>query len=299
MTIHVLTPVHNRCAVTENFLDDLYSQELDEDLRIVIVDDGSTDGTSEMLLRRVESLPPRVTMSVIEGDGSWWWAESMAAAIHHCREHLGGGDVVVFMNDDISVPCDTLATLARSCRQRNAIVVAPVRDTEDPSRLIDRGALLDPSTLSVEPLPNQRSPHRFTSLAVASGRSVAYPAAIFEEGLNVDHRRLPHHLADLEFSIRASRQGHPILLAENIWVLSEDHFSSSERPTNVWHRLTDVSSPDRILSYWAFWRTVLPELSRPFLLVRLSRYRLLPNLLMMLPGIRPLIQSRTRMKCGK
>ena len=116
MTIHVLTPVHNRCAVTEKFLDDLYSQELDENLRIVIVDDGSTDGTSEMLLRRVESLPPRVTMSVIEGDGSWWWAESMAAAIHHCREHLGGGDVVVFMNDDISVPCDTLATLARSCR---------------------------------------------------------------------------------------------------------------------------------------------------------------------------------------
>jgi len=260
MTIHVLTPVHNRCAVTEKFLDDLYSQELDENLRIVIVDDGSTDGTSEMLLRRVESLPPLVTMSVVKGDGSWWWARSMAAAIDVCREFLEDGDIVVFMNDDISVPPNTLAALAAACRQLSAIIVASVRDEKDPSQLLDRGALLDPSTLTVEPLPNERSPHRFTSLAVASGRSTAYPAAVFEEGLNVDYRRLPHHLADFEFSVRASRRGKPILLAEDIFVLSHDHFSTNERQKNVLLRLTHVSSPERILTYWAFWRTVHPRL---------------------------------------
>ena len=296
MTIHVLTPVHNRCAITEKFVDDLYSQEIDEDLRIVIVDDGSTDGTSDMLLKRAESPPPRVTMSVTEGDGSWWWARSMAAAIETCRNDIEVGDVVVFMNDDISVPRGTLAALATACREHNAIVMASVRDLEDPLRLLDRGALLDPSTLSVRPRPNERSPHEFAPLAVASGRSVAYPAATFDRGLTIDHRHLPHHLADLEFSVRASRRGNPILLAEDTYVLSADHFSSGQRPKNLWLRLTHVSSPERILSYWAFWRTVLPELPRTSLLLRLFRYRLLPNLLMLFPGVRALIQRRTNAK---
>ena len=296
MTIHVLTAVHNRCAVTEKFVDDLYSQEIDEDLRIVIVDDGSTDGTSDMLLKRAESPPPRVTMSVTEGDGSWWWARSMAAAIETCRHDLEVGDVVVFMNDDISVPRDTLAALASASRERNAIIMASVRDVNDPLRLLDRGALLDPRTLSVRPRRNERSPHEFTPLTVASGRSVAYPAATFDRGLTIDHRHLPHHLADFEFSVRASRRGNPILLAEDTYVLSEDCFSSSQQPRNVWLRLTHVSSPDRILSYWAFWRTVLPELSQTSLVFRLFRYRLLPNLLMLFPGVRALIQRRTNAK---
>lgn len=260
MTIHVLTPVHNRCALTENFLDDLYSQEVDEDLRIVIVDDGSSDGTGVMLVGHAQSAPLNASLTVIQGDGSWWWARSMAAAIDDCRKHLEDDDVVVFMNDDISVPCSTLAALAQACRQHSSIVAASVRDVDDPSQLLRRGALLDPNTLKVEPLSNERSPDQFTSLAVASGRSVAYPATIFKEGLNVDHRHLPHHLADLEFSVRASRRGHRILLAEDIHVLSKNNFSSSQTSRNLWLRLTHISSSGRLLSHWAFWKTVLPEL---------------------------------------
>lgn len=296
MTVHVLTPVHNRCVVTESFISDLFDQDIDEGLRIVIIDDGSKDGTGEMLRARAQEAPPHATLSVINGDGSWWWARSMATAISACRPHIGEDDVVVFMNDDISVPSGTLTELARSCRERSAVISASVRDVDNPTTLLDRGALLHPMTLTVEPLPLDYSLGNFASLAVASGRTTVYPAKVFMKGVNIDYRRLPHHLADLEFSIRASELGFPILLAEDIHVLSENNFTSQQSPASLWRRLTHVSSPDRLLSYWAFWRSVLPEIPRSLLAWRLIRYRLLPNLVLLFPGVRRLIERRIAKK---
>jgi len=277
MTIHVLTPVHNRCAVTEKFLDDLYSQELDENLRIVIVDDGSTDGTSEMLLRRVESLPPRVTMSVIEGDGSWWWAKSMAAAVEACRKKVKCGDVVVLMNDDVRVETTTLMLLAKASRSQNAIITASVHDLQRPDVVIDRGARLAPDHLAVVPVELTSTVEEFTAVDVAAGRSAAFPSGVLLSGISFNFKRLPHHLADFEFSVRAARCGYPILLARDIRVYSLNDFSRT-RSHNPIRRLFHVASPDRLSAYWAFWRTVSPNQSRVRTLAKLLRYRILPQI---------------------
>lgn len=292
MTVHVLTAVHNRCETTRTFLHDIFDQHMDEELRVVVVDDGSTDGTGGMLREHARQTPANVTLSVVDGDGSWWWAKSMAQAVDAAREHIANDDVVIFMNDDIRVPTSTVAELTHLTRSHRCITQAALRQVDALETVLDRGAVLEERTLSVIPLSTEQSVRGLTSVDVAPGRTVAYPGAIFTRGLNIDHVRLPHHLADLEFSIRASREGFPIQLAEDVYTLSVNEVGLSRSPGNLVRRLTHISSSDRLLSYWAFWRTVLPELPRWILAIRFVRYLFLPNVLTVVPWFNTFVAKR-------
>ena len=299
MTVHVLTPVYNRCETTCSFLHDIFDQHMDEELRVVVVDDGSTDGTGEMLREHAQQTPVNVSLSIVNGDGSWWWAKSMARAIDAAREHIAEDDVVIFMNDDITVPTSTVAKLAHLTRSRRCITRAALRQVDAPETVLDRGSMLEKRTLSVVPLSTEHCGGGLTSIDVAPGRTVAYPGAIFTRGLNIDHVRLPHHLADLEFSIRASREGFPIQLAEDVYTLSVNEVGLSRSPGNLVRRLTHISSSDRLLSYWAFWRTALPELPRWILAIRFVRYLFLPNVLTVFPWFNKFVTKRVARAIAK
>ena len=292
MTIHILVAVHNRCSLTRKFLSELLAQSCSEPMNIVVVDDGSTDGTAAMLDQQCLLSSERVQISVIHGDGTWWWAKSMANAMDSTRHRIEEEDVVVFMNDDISVPHNTVEELARSSRSVGGIVKATLRDIDNPKTVLDRGCLLDPKTLSIVPLPLVPSRFEYSNIDIAPGRTVAYPGSVFTSGLNINYEKLPHHLADLEFSVRASREGFPIRLAEEIYTLSINEGGLSGPSPNIWHRLTHISSPDRLGSHWAFWRTVLPDLPKWSLAWRLFRFRLFPNLLTFVPRADALLKSR-------
>lgn len=292
MTIHILTAVHNRCETTRSFLNDIFDQNIDETLRVVVTDDGSTDATGQMLREYAKKCPVNMTLSIVNGDGSWWWAKSMARAIDAARGHIAERDVVIFMNDDIRVPTSTVAELTQLTRSHGCITRAVLRQIDAPETVLDRGSVLEERTLSVIPLSTQHSGEELTKIDVAPGRTVAYPGVIFTRGLNIDHLRLPHHLADLEFSVRASREGFPIQLAEGVATLSINEVGLSRSPGNLVRRLTHLSSSDRLLSYWAFWRTVLPELPRWLLVLRFIRYLLLPNVLSVFPWFNKLVAKR-------
>ena len=52
MTIYAIIPVHNRIELTLQFLDSLDAQQVNETVEIIIIDDGSTDGTTQTLQQR-------------------------------------------------------------------------------------------------------------------------------------------------------------------------------------------------------------------------------------------------------
>jgi glycosyltransferase involved in cell wall biosynthesis len=65
--IYILLPVHNRREITKVFIDCLEAQTW-QNYHLVLIDDGSTDGTEQVVRERVENL------TVIRGNGNWWWA---------------------------------------------------------------------------------------------------------------------------------------------------------------------------------------------------------------------------------
>ena len=71
--LYVLTAVHNRYAITEKFVKQLANQTF-KDIKLVLVDDGCTDGTPQMVM---SVLPDSV---ILEGDGNLWWGGALHKA---------------------------------------------------------------------------------------------------------------------------------------------------------------------------------------------------------------------------
>jgi len=71
--MYILLPVHNRRKLTQAFLECLSLQSF-IDYHLVVIDDGSRDGTDDM----VRQLMPNAT--ILTGNGDLWWAGSLQSA---------------------------------------------------------------------------------------------------------------------------------------------------------------------------------------------------------------------------
>ncbi|WP_374469664.1 glycosyltransferase family 2 protein [Phenylobacterium sp.] len=92
---NLLVAVHNRRATTRRFLDRVYSDGLCENIRIWLLDDGSTDGTLDMVQERYPST------RILRGDGSLFWNGAMAQLVQ--ASFALDSAATVLANDDIDL----------------------------------------------------------------------------------------------------------------------------------------------------------------------------------------------------
>ncbi|HEX9961078.1 MAG TPA: glycosyltransferase, partial [Pyrinomonadaceae bacterium] len=91
--VEIVAPVHNRRDITLQCLRSL--ARIDKtglDVHVVIVDDGSTDGTSEAIR---EQFPE---VEIIAGDGNLWFTEGTNVGIRAALKH--NPKYVLLINDD-------------------------------------------------------------------------------------------------------------------------------------------------------------------------------------------------------
>src|SRR5688500_3473344 len=94
--ISIVIPVHNRKGFTRDCLLSLRRQTQPTD-HLIVVDDGSTDGTKEML--RTEF--PEV--SVVYGDGNLFWTAAINLGIKHALDN-GAHFILTLNNDTVASP---------------------------------------------------------------------------------------------------------------------------------------------------------------------------------------------------
>lgn len=100
-TVAIIIPVHNRIDVTQVGLEELYralgvTDSCECRFRIVVVDDGSTDGTSEW----ISSQYPEV--DVLTGDGNLWWSGSVNRGAEYSLETLNADFILLWNNDVVA-----------------------------------------------------------------------------------------------------------------------------------------------------------------------------------------------------
>ena len=208
-SIYVVIPVFNRVALTRNCLKRMERVVWPGNLVIVVVDDGSTDGTDQMLAKEF----PEVT--VIRGDGTLWWTGAMALAIEELTPRFGDDDYVLCLNNDTLIEPDTLQILVDASRQYNGAMVSPMaRETN--GAVLETGAQIGWGFRTSVGYSGESHEHKNSNgdieAEVIFGRATLIPVQLFRKIGNFRPDQFPQYFGDSDFSLRAKRAGVPQIL---------------------------------------------------------------------------------------
>jgi GT2 family glycosyltransferase len=232
--LYIVLPVHNRRAVTEGFVKALLVQ-IDADYRLMLVDDGCTDGTAAM----VRAMLPADRLVVLEGNGQLWWAGALQLAWSHLSALPAPAekDAVLLINDDVAFDRNFLSSgLAVLAESPQACIQAMGIDPATGER--DVGAVVDLTRLRFRAARHGETPHCLSTRGLLMSSSTFVGSGGFRPD------KLPHYLSDYEFTLRLARGG-AALLCDPRFRLIADHSTSGDESFNG-SRLRDYL--DRSLS---------------------------------------------------
>ncbi|OZF51291.1 glycosyltransferase family 2 protein [Rhodococcus sp. 14-1411-2a] len=220
---------HNRRAQTTACLESIEREASRAGVRwrLVAFDDGSSDGTFEALTNFGDSV------TVLYGDGSNFWARSMATAERHALRDVSDSpdDVLVWINDDCELLDGCLDQIVTLLRERNdgilvGAMVSSDRRTTSYSGLVSKG--LHPLKFAlVSPNGNLQEVDTFNGNLVFVHKRTALRLGGIDGGFS-------HALADFDYGLRAKEHGIPImLLPQFMGICDRDHIYTSSTDS-VW-----------------------------------------------------------------
>lgn len=209
----IVIPTFNRKDSLERALNDLNLQQpVATRISIIVVVDGSTDGTTEMLS---VSFP---YVRLISGDGQWWWSRSVNEG---CRAALTiAADGILLLNDDVRLPNDYLTNLLHASElEPDAIIGSLNLSVEKNPRIFFSGAhcykWLSGSLCTYHDFlaPYCRQLTGLYPSIVLPGRGLLIPVEIFKLAGYFNDRRLPQYKADYDFVLRANEKNIKTLIS--------------------------------------------------------------------------------------
>ena len=271
MTVYCLIPVHNRLDCTKVVLRCLKDQDF-RDVRIVVVDDGSSDGTADYIRQHAPDV------ELIPGDGSLWWSGAMAMGLARIIPRVNERDFVLFLNNDTQFAVDYVSTLVNTSQSHGtAVVGSPLKDIHKPDGFLSIDVRIDYYKVKIDgqwphvdaAFNSLRTPSGVVSASdgedvtfkedvvesdALSGRGTLYPIEVLWRVGSIRHRWLPHYWADYEISIRARQAGFKLLVATRAIVRTVTEPSGQlAKKANLWQTLLSRNSRSNIVDATIFY----------------------------------------------
>ena len=206
--IGIVIPVFNRIEYTVQCLRSLRKIEY-PNFKIIVVNDGSTDGTPEVIAKHF----PEVT--VLHGDGTLWWAGGTNLGIRHALDI--GCKYVLFLNNDDEVDKYLLYNLVNCAKEHSeSLIACKIKCFEKPDTLIYAGGDVDWArngliTFGAGEI-DQGGYDLVTDTKWVPGAGTFTPDEAFKRVGLLDQRLFPHYAADIDFTLRCHAAGFKILL---------------------------------------------------------------------------------------
>lgn len=202
--LYILLPVYNRKQITQRLINCLQQQTF-QDFHLLLIDDGSTDGTAEMVQERISSL------TIIKGRGDWWWGGSLHQGYLWLKsQNVPASSVVLIINDDAIFDDNYLQTAVSILNNRQRTLLISNAYGEVNRKLFDGGIHADWKRLrfSLETNPD--------NINCASTRGLfLYVSDFINIGGFYPHL-LPHYASDYEFTVRAYNKGYTFVVDEHL-----------------------------------------------------------------------------------
>jgi len=268
MQIFTIIPVYNRKNITLQFLNDLNNQTY-TNFKIIVFDDGSTDGTSEAIQKEFPNI------RILRGDGNYWWTKSINASLRFAINH--SADYVLLLNDDIRLANNLIETFVNNAKIKpNAIFGAANYDLSTNTLLFAgekrNWCIAGIKKNSVYYQSSVLSKKKIIETEYLAGRGLWIPVQIFNRLGLFDEKNFPQSAADYDFTIRAKRAAIEIYCLIDAKVYSDiNNLGASKFPAdkliNIFPYLTSRKSAGRIITRWKFAIKNCPKLLLPCYLI--------------------------------
>jgi GT2 family glycosyltransferase len=246
--VSVVVPVYNRRDLTISFLRN-FEHVTYQNCEIVIVDDGSTDGTSEVIAREF----PHVRL--LRESGDLWWTKATNIGVRDALAH--GANYILTINDDVDVDPNFLSALVTYARSHPLTLIGSfIYDLSHPSHLWYAGGKIG----WVRGDLIHRSSLRDGTLAWLTGMGTLIPAEVFRRVGFYDEENFPQYTADADLSMRARKDG----------------FSLAVEPSSVIWNKTEESAhvvQRRIVTWRTFFAPLFTMKSAYYLKMRVALYK--------------------------
>ncbi|MFD1720165.1 glycosyltransferase family 2 protein [Amnibacterium endophyticum] len=215
---------HDRRTLTERALVSLRTaaEEAGVDVRAVLFDDGSTDGTADA----ARAVMPPGSLEVLQGSGDAFWAKGMATAEAHALSTAADTDLLLWLNDDVHLHPDALSMLLQVLDARTDRIA--VGATTDPnSGDVNYGGYehIGPHPLRFRHVELGDRPQPLDTL---NGNCVLVPVPAARR-LGGIEGTYSHALADIDYGLRANAAGITPLLAPRPVGTCPSHGPSARR----------------------------------------------------------------------
>lgn len=272
----VVIPIHNGADETLELLQSIAVSET-PDLAIIVVDDGSTDGSAAVIAERF----PAVT--ILTGNGELWWAGAANLGVTEALSR--GADYVLTMNNDNVADRGFLRPLLDAVRsETRSIITSKLLSLSEPGYVCSFGGCIDWLKGEIRDRTNRRDHLDFSNPARAEwvhASSTIYPSVVFREIGFFDNDNFPQYHGDADLSLRAAKAGYSLLVEPRSVVYRRTAKSGGIAlldKGSVWQNVTNIQS---IFYFKANYRLYAAHCRwQPFQLFLLIRYaRLLYSLL--------------------
>lgn len=231
-TIAVLLTCHNRREKTLDCLSQLFRASLPVGfiIKVYLVDDGSTDGTSEA----VNKYFPQVT--IIQGNGHLYWNKGMNLAWSHAAK--SDFDYYLWLNDDTIIEENAIITLLKisNSKENQSIICGTCKSVQNGKityggyNLASRGQNINSGNIE--------------KCDYFNGNLVLVPKAVYIQVGNLDPVFV-HSLGDYDYGLRAKKLNiSSWVTGEAIAICERNNLPNWANPKNsLKHRLNAFYTP--------------------------------------------------------
>lgn len=203
-SISILMTCFNRADKTKACLETIYSQQLnDVELAVFLVDDGSSDGTAELIACEFPSV------NVIKGSGNLYWNGGMRLAWQVAIEH-GDADFYLWLNDDCIIYNNSIKKILADYQSLNygygsGIIVGTMQDPE--TGVVTYGGRCKKSRVNSLSLSSVLPPNgELQECDFINGNFTLIPREVVGK-IGILSEAFTHSMGDFDYGLRAKKVG--------------------------------------------------------------------------------------------